>query len=88
MGHPVSRAKRNLARGVMRRPNAVVRSYSHNRRVGQLDDVPELVDALAQTPNGTVQVPQNVVNLKIRILHSIHFRMTLRLRKSVISELP
>ena len=58
----ISRAKRIFARGVMRRPNAVVRS-SHNRRVGQLDDVPELVDALAQTPDGTVQVPQNVVHL-------------------------
>ena len=66
MGHPVSRAKRSLAHGVMRRPNAVVRNYSHNRRVGQLDDVPELVDALAQTPDRTVQVTQDVVNLKMR----------------------
>ena len=49
----------------MRRPNAFVRS-SHNRRVGQLDDVPELVDALAQTPDRTVQVTQDVVNLKMR----------------------
>ena len=58
----------------MRRPNAVVRN-SHNRRVGQLDDVPEFVDALAQTPDGAVQVPQNVVNLTMINVHSIHFRM-------------
>ena len=40
------------------------RGDSRQGRVGQLDDVPELVDALAEASDGAVQVPQHSVNLE------------------------
>ena len=56
--------KRIFASGVVRRPDTVRDSIHH--RVGQLDDFPELVEALAEASYGAVQVPQRVVKLGIK----------------------